>query len=154
MAPRSSSSGCLRRRAVLTLSEFGISPASVYHIIINSLGKRKFCTKWIPHVLNDNQRAMRVLLATAHLQRWRNEGNAFLDRIFTVDESWMHSFDPQLKQQNAEWRAPTSPRKKIAWRSLVALSCSSAKMGLCLTIPCQLAPRPMAHITAHSCRIR
>jgi hypothetical protein len=68
-------------------------------------------------VLNDDQRAMRVLLTNTHLQRWRNEGNAFLDHILTVDESWMHSFDPQLKQQNAEWRASTSPRKKIAWHS-------------------------------------
>jgi hypothetical protein len=98
-------------------TEVGISPASVYHILTNSLGKRKVCAKWIPHVLNDDQRAMRVLLANTRLQRWRNECNAFLDRILTVDESWMHSFDPQLKQQNAEWRAPTSPRKKIAGHS-------------------------------------
>ena len=33
-------------------------------------------------------------------------------------------------------------------------SCSSAKMDLCLTIPCQLVQWPMASITAHSCRIR
>jgi transposase len=68
------------------------SPESVYRILTNSLGKRKVCAKWIPHVLNDDQRAMRALLANTHLQRWRNEGNAFLDRILTVDESWMHSF--------------------------------------------------------------
>jgi hypothetical protein len=49
------------------------------------LGKRKLCAKWIPHVLNDNQRAMRVLLATTHLQHWSNEGSAFLDRILTID---------------------------------------------------------------------
>jgi hypothetical protein len=40
---------------------------------------------------------MRVLLTTTHLQHWRNEGNTFIDRILMVDESWMHSFDPQLK---------------------------------------------------------
>jgi transposase len=49
---------------------------------------------------------------------------------------------------------PNVTEEEIARRSLGALSFSSAKMGLCLTIPCQLAPRPMAHITAHSCRIR
>jgi hypothetical protein len=64
---------------------------------------------------------MRVLLANIHLQLWRNEGIAFFDRILTVDESWMHSFDPQLKRQNAEWRAPTSPRKKIVRRRQGAL---------------------------------
>jgi hypothetical protein len=29
---------------------------------------RKFCAKRIPHVLNDDQRAMHALLATIHLQ--------------------------------------------------------------------------------------
>jgi uracil DNA glycosylase len=71
-------------------TEVGISPASVYHILTNSLGKRKVCAKWIPHVLNDDQRAMRVLLATAHLQHWRNEGSAFLDRILTVEQLTSH----------------------------------------------------------------
>jgi DNA-binding ferritin-like protein len=52
---------------------------------------------WIPHMLNDNQRAMHVLLATTHLQHWRNEGSAFLDLILMVEESWIHSFDTQLK---------------------------------------------------------
>jgi hypothetical protein len=100
-------------------TEVGISPASVYRILTNSVGKRKVCANWIPHVLNDDQRAMRVL-ATTHMQRWRNEGNALLDLILTV-ESWMHSFDPQLKRQNAKWRTPTSPRKKIARRRQGAL---------------------------------
>jgi predicted nucleic acid-binding Zn ribbon protein len=49
-------------------SEVRISPASVYRILANSLGKRKVCAKWIPHVLNDDQRATRVLLANTHLQ--------------------------------------------------------------------------------------
>jgi uracil DNA glycosylase len=71
-------------------TEVGISPASVYSILTNSLGKRKICAKWIPHVLNDDQRAMCVLLANTHLQHWRNEGNAFLNRILTVDKLWMH----------------------------------------------------------------
>jgi histone-lysine N-methyltransferase SETMAR len=101
-------------------TEVGISPASVYRIRTNSLRKRKVCAMWIPHMLNDDQRAMCLLLANTRQQHRRNEGNAFLNRILTVDESWMHSFDPQLKQQNAEWRA-TSQRKKIARRSQGAL---------------------------------
>jgi hypothetical protein len=44
------------------------------------------------------QQVMHVLLATNHLQHWRNEGNAIRDHILTADESWMHSFDHQLKQ--------------------------------------------------------
>jgi len=48
--------------------EVGISPASVYRILTNNSRKRKVCT----HVLNHDQTAKRVLLATNHLQRWRN----------------------------------------------------------------------------------
>jgi hypothetical protein len=54
------------------------------------------CAKWIPHMLNDDQRDMSVLLPTSHLQR-RNEGSVFLDCKVMVDESWVHSFDAQLK---------------------------------------------------------
>ena len=66
-------------------TEVRISPASVYCILTNSLGKRKVCAKWIPHMLNDDQRVIRVLLATTHLQGWRNEGGALLDCILMVD---------------------------------------------------------------------
>jgi len=68
-------------------------------------------------MLSNDQRTMHVLLATTHLQHWRNEGSAFLDHMITVNKSYMHSFDCQLKWQNAEWRAQTSLRTRIAWRS-------------------------------------
>ena len=37
-------------------TEVGISPASVYHILTSSLGKQKVCAKWMPYVLNDDQK--------------------------------------------------------------------------------------------------
>jgi len=40
------------------------------------------------------------VLATAHLQHWKNEGNAFLHCMLMFDKSWMHSFDPLLKCPN------------------------------------------------------
>jgi hypothetical protein len=89
-------------------------------------GKEKFVQSGF-HTCSTMTRAIHVLLANTHLQRLRNEGNAFLNHILTVDESWMHSFDPQLKQQNAKWHVPMSPRKKIARRSLGALSCLQPK---------------------------
>jgi hypothetical protein len=66
--------GTRRISCTAIATEVRISPASVYCILTNRLGKRKVCAKWIPHVLNDDKRAMRVLLANTHLQLWRNEG--------------------------------------------------------------------------------
>jgi hypothetical protein len=70
----------------------------------------KVCVKWIPHVLISAQRTM-LVLATTHLQHWRNTGSAFLSHILMVYGSRMFSFDPQLTWQNADWHAPTSLRK-------------------------------------------
>jgi len=52
-------------RAITT--EVGICPASVCCLLTNSLGKQRVYAKWIPHVLNNDQRAMHVLLATTGL---------------------------------------------------------------------------------------
>ena len=49
-------------------TEVRISPAYVYHILTNSLGKQKVYAKWIPQALYDDQRTTCVLLATTHLQ--------------------------------------------------------------------------------------
>jgi len=83
-------------------------------------GKSKVCAKWVLHVLKDDQVAISVTVTT-HRQRCRNEDSAFLDRILTVDESRMHSFDPHLKRQNAERSVQTSSRKSFARRSQGAL---------------------------------
>jgi len=73
------------------------------------------------HVLNDDQRAMCLLLTVTHLQHGRNEGNVFLHRILTTDESRTHSFYPQMKWQNAEWHTTNSSWKKSAHHSPDAL---------------------------------
>ncbi|GFO19810.1 histone-lysine N-methyltransferase SETMAR [Plakobranchus ocellatus] len=41
------------------------------------------------------------------------EGEAFLQRILTGDESWVHHYDPECKAQSMEYRHKTfpSPRK-------------------------------------------
>jgi hypothetical protein len=53
-------------------TEVGMLTANVYLSSPIAWGKRKVCAKWNPHMLNDGHRYMRVLLATTHLQHWRN----------------------------------------------------------------------------------
>jgi len=52
-------------RAIAT--EVRICPANAYCLFTNSLGKQKVYAKWILHVLNNDQRAMHVLLAATGL---------------------------------------------------------------------------------------
>jgi hypothetical protein len=65
-------------------AEIRISPAGVYHIFTNSLGKRKVCVKWIAHVVN-NEKEPCVFFFPPPL--YRNEGNAFIVHILMLDES-------------------------------------------------------------------
>ncbi|GFO12124.1 histone-lysine N-methyltransferase SETMAR [Plakobranchus ocellatus] len=43
------------------------------------------------------------------LERYNAEGEAFLKRILTGDESWVHHYDPECKAQSMEYRHKTSP---------------------------------------------
>ena len=43
------------------------------------------------------------------LERVRVEGSIFTDRIATCDETWIHFYKPESKQQSSVWKHPTSP---------------------------------------------
>jgi len=78
---------CIQSISCMAIAtEVRISPASVYHILTNSLGKRKVCAKWISHMFHNDKRAVHVLLATTHLHQWRNGGSAFLYHVSMLDE--------------------------------------------------------------------
>jgi hypothetical protein len=57
--------GMISRTAPVT--EVRTSPAGVYRILTNSLGKCKVCTKCTPHLLYKDQRSTCVFLTTTHL---------------------------------------------------------------------------------------
>ena len=50
------------------------------------------------------------------LRRYKTEGQAFLDRIITVDETWISNYDPESKQTSVQWRRSKSPLPKKANR--------------------------------------
>jgi hypothetical protein len=54
-----------------------------------------------------------VLLATAHFQWQRREQEAFIFHILTADELSMHSYDPEMKCQHAEWHVQCCCRRKL-----------------------------------------
>jgi len=55
-----------------------------------------------------------MLLAIAHLQWQRREQEAFVSHILTADELFMHSYNPEMKCQHAEWHCPMLLQKKVA----------------------------------------
>lgn len=91
-------------------AEVGISTGSVYVILTSRLGMRKISARWVPHCLTSVQIQRRVEVAEQLLARYEIEGETFLNRVVAIDETWIRSYEPELKRQSAEWHTPASPR--------------------------------------------
>lgn len=90
----------------------GISQERVHHIICNVLQYRRVCARWVPRMLTDEMKANRKQICEQLLTRYEAEGDAFLHRIVTGDESWAHHYDPEMKRQSMEYRHKGSPQPK------------------------------------------
>ena len=57
-----------------------------------------------------DQMQERVWLAEEHINWHEKEGETFLNCIAAIDETWLQSYEPELKSQSTEWHSPASPR--------------------------------------------
>jgi histone-lysine N-methyltransferase SETMAR len=89
-----------------------ISRERVSHVIRNILDMRKLSAKWIPKFLNADQKRNRVIASQAILARFHAGAEDFVARLVTMDETWLHHYDPQTKERSKEWRHSGSPRPK------------------------------------------
>lgn len=86
-----------------------LGTASVHSIIANELGMVKVCARWIPRILNDEQKQQRVKDSKAFLRQNRIQGNRYMNTIITADETWISLYDPETKQESSIWKTPNSP---------------------------------------------
>ena len=89
----------------------GIAHGSVSTIWHDRLGMRKLTARWVPKSLSDEQMATRASVCNALLKCFRSKDD-FLLRLVTVDETWVHYYEPESKAQSRQWVGPGSPRPK------------------------------------------
>ena len=80
-----------------------ISSGSLTHILHDSLGVRKRCTRWVPHNLREEHKRGRVDWCTRVLRKFDGGRSP---RIVTGDETWVYQYEPETKQQSAVWVIP------------------------------------------------
>ena len=80
----------------------GISHGSVSTVLHDRLGMRKLPARWVPKSLSDEQMATRASVCSALLKHFRSK-NDFLLRMVTVDETWVHYYEPENKSQSRQW---------------------------------------------------
>jgi hypothetical protein len=69
--------------------EFNMSYGSAYNIVHNDLGYRKVCSRWVARQLSDDHKRAQQTISQEHLDHHAGEGDAFLHRTVTGDESWV-----------------------------------------------------------------
>jgi len=74
--------------------------------IIDALGYLKVCARWVPRSLTTEHRRQRKAICSELLERFDAEGEAFLSRIVTSDETLAHHYEPETKRQSMEWHHP------------------------------------------------
>ena len=76
-----------RRVTVNTIARtLGIGHYAVKEMI-ESLGYKKVCARWVPLLFTEDHKGQRNAITSELLQRYRQEGNDFLLRIVTGDET-------------------------------------------------------------------
>ena len=88
----------------------GISQGSVSTILHDPLDMCKLPAHWVPKSLSDEQMATRASVCSA-LLRFRSKTD-FLLRLVTVDEAWVHYYEPENKAQSRQWVGTGSLRPK------------------------------------------
>ena len=89
----------------------GISHGSVSTILHDRLGMRKLTARWVPKALSDEHMATRASVCSALLKRFKSKDD-FILRLVTVNEIWIHYYEPENKVQSRQWVGPGSPRPK------------------------------------------
>jgi len=92
--------------------EIGVGSAD--HIIHEELKFQKVCARWVPYRLTPEMKERRVDACQELLRRYEADGEAFLQRIVTGDESWVHFYERERKRQSMEWPHTSSPKPKKA----------------------------------------
>ena len=74
---------------------------------------RKVCAKMVPKEITEEQKQRTVTICQDLLERQDD----VLGRVITGDETRVYQYDPETKQQCAQWKTANSPRPKIFCRS-------------------------------------
>ena len=134
-------------------STVGISQERVHSILTEDLEMRKLSARWVPRLLTVDQKHTRRTLSHTNLNLFEEDPVNFLKRFVNMDETWVHQFTPEAKQESKQWKAPRliPPKKAKTFHQLGRLwpRFSGMQMVFCRQIISKEDKRSMAHTMLH-----
>jgi len=82
-------------------TELNIS-CNALEAMVATLEYCKNCARWVPRMLTQEHKEHRMQVCQDLLNQYEAEGDSFLDRIITGDETWCHHYEPESKWQSIE----------------------------------------------------
>jgi len=81
----------------------GISKERVGYILHEELDMKKFCARWVPHLLTADQKFTHMKITEQCLECFNKNKTDFVHQFITMDETWIHHCTPESKQQSKQW---------------------------------------------------
>ena len=92
-----------RRMKVREIAEtIGISKERVGYILHEELDMKKLCARWVPRLLTASQKHTRMKISEQCLEHFNKYKTDFARRFITMDETWIHHYTPESKQQSKQ----------------------------------------------------
>jgi len=89
-----------------------MSNGSAHHIVLDVRLFNKVSARWVPRQLTSELKERYVYASQELLKRFEAEGDGFIGRIVTGDETWVHYHQPGTKRASKEWRHTSSLKPK------------------------------------------
>ena len=115
-----------RRMKVRELSNIAqISTERVHYVLHEKLHMKKLSARWVPRLLTVDQKRVRQNVSQECLDRFKRNPTAFLRQFITVDETWIHHYTPETKEQSKQWvehggRAPKKAKTVLSAGKVMA----------------------------------
>ncbi|XP_018053801.1 PREDICTED: histone-lysine N-methyltransferase SETMAR-like, partial [Atta colombica] len=93
-----------RRMKVRKIAEaVVISTKRVHNILHEKLHVKKLCARWVPRLLTLDQKRMRKDISMQCLVMFKHNPQDSWRRFVTMNETWIHYYTPETKQQSKQW---------------------------------------------------
>ena len=94
-----------RRQEIRSIpSEASIGLGAVQSIQNDILGMSKVSTRWVPRMLNDDQKGIWLNISRYLLSCYEEDPNNFIQQAVTFDETRVLHIDPDSKLQSKQWK--------------------------------------------------
>lgn len=92
-----------RIRVKMLAEMTNLSVGTIHNILHDHLNLSKVSARWVPRMLTALQKQVRVECAKEFLELCGDDSSKIFDRLVTGDETWVHHYDPESKQESMQW---------------------------------------------------